>query len=57
VLGLGTFVDDVKITGGAQTLVDTSFESGTLAPFQVGAPPPGSPPVSRKTGHRTARSC
>jgi hypothetical protein len=43
VQGLGVFVDDVKITGDAQTLVDTGFESGTLAPFAVGAPPAGSP--------------
>jgi hypothetical protein len=39
---LGTFVDDVKVTSGAQTLLSTSFEDGTLAPFAVGAPPPGS---------------
>jgi hypothetical protein len=42
---LGTFLDDVKVTAGGQTLVSTSFEDGTLAPFQVGAPPPGSKQV------------
>jgi hypothetical protein len=39
---LGVFVDDVVITAGGQTLVNTSFEDGTLAPFTVGDPPPGS---------------
>ncbi|MEA2442550.1 MAG: hypothetical protein QOH76_3974 [Thermoleophilaceae bacterium] len=39
---LGTFLDDVKVTSGAQTLLSTSFEDGTLAPFQVGTPPAGS---------------
>ena len=39
---LGTFVDDVTVTAGGQTLVDTSFEDGTLAPFAVGDTPEGS---------------
>ena len=40
---LGVFVDDVKITAtGGSTLVNTSFEDGTLAPFTVGDPPEGS---------------
>jgi hypothetical protein len=39
---LGVFVDDVVITAGGQTLVNTSFEDGTLAPFTVGDPPAGS---------------
>jgi hypothetical protein len=43
VQGLGAFVDDVLITAGAQTLVNTSFEDGTLAPFAPGGPPAGSP--------------
>jgi hypothetical protein len=47
VLGLGTFVDDVTITGGGQTLASAGFESGTLAPFQAGGPPPGSAALSR----------
>jgi hypothetical protein len=47
VQGLGVFVDDVTITGDAQTLVSTSFESGTLAPFAAAGPPPGSPRIFR----------
>ncbi|MDX6552754.1 MAG: hypothetical protein QOH74_1242, partial [Gaiellales bacterium] len=42
---LGVFVDDVVITGGTATLVNTSFEDGTLAPFAVGPIPEGSKPV------------
>jgi hypothetical protein len=47
VQGLGTFVDDVSVTAGATTLLSTGFESGTLAPFQAGGPPPGSPRIFR----------
>jgi hypothetical protein len=39
---LGTFVDAVKVTSGAATLLSTSFEDGTLAPFVVGDAPTGS---------------
>jgi hypothetical protein len=39
---LGTFVDDVKVTSGGTTLLATSFEDGTLAPFVVGDAPEGS---------------
>ena len=42
---LGTFLDDVTVTAGGQTLVSTSFEDGTLAPFHVGTPPEGSKPI------------
>jgi hypothetical protein len=44
VQGLGIFLDDVNVTSGGQTLVSTGFEDGTLAPFAIGAPPPGSHP-------------
>jgi hypothetical protein len=39
---LGVFVDDVSVTSGGATLLSTSFEDGTLAPFTVGPPPEGS---------------
>jgi hypothetical protein len=47
VQGLGTFVDDVKLTANGSTLLATSFEDGTLAPFQAAGPPPGSPRIFR----------
>jgi hypothetical protein len=65
---LGVFVDDVKVTSGGATLLSTSFEDGTLAPFAVGPPPEGSKHVFRNwiasrslgfedgPGIRTARS-
>ena len=45
--GLGTFVDDVEVTAGGESLVSTGFEDGTLAPFAVGDPPEGSSRVFR----------
>jgi hypothetical protein len=47
VQGLGVFVDDVTVTSNTGTVFTTSFEGGTLAPFAVGDPPPGSPRVFR----------
>ena len=39
---LGVFLDDVSVTANGANVFSTSFEDGTLAPFTVGAPPPGS---------------
>jgi hypothetical protein len=47
ILGLGVFLDDVSVTSGGASLMSTSFEDGTLAPFTVGDPPEESARVFR----------
>jgi hypothetical protein len=47
VQGLAVFVDDVSVTADGSSLVSTGFEDGTLAPFQAGPAPEGSPRVAK----------